>query len=190
MSMLWERTSKGDFSVTTKHERTTPLVVCVWSDPNVHAGPWRSDDPKCRGAARIFLLRPSKSDKVHSLISRWTEHHAMSWSPRALRWQTKITGTGRNLEGPYSRRWPEAHMTWYEGEGRMQRLLFTHRTSFLTRPICRLVRNVQIRLDEKRRHDALVGMDEWDLPLPVDDKELECPEHERPWNYPYTLRYS
>jgi hypothetical protein len=32
-------------------------------------------------------------------------------------------------------------------------------------------------------------MGEWDLPLPVDDKELEGPEHERPWNTPYTLRY-
>jgi hypothetical protein len=190
MSMLWEITASSDLSATQEHAKESRLDLCVWSDPGVYAGPWRSDDPKSREAARIFLLRPSKSNKFRALGSGWTEQRTKVLSPRALRWQTNIIGTSRNLKkDPYRQRKPEARITWQEGGHWIRRLLSTQRTSFFTRPTCRLVRYLQVWHDEKRRHDALVGTDEWDLPFPVDDKELEGPEHERPCRYPYTLRY-
>jgi hypothetical protein len=190
ISMLWERAPNSEHSTTKEHARTTHLDLCVWSDPNVHAGPWRSNDLKSRGAARIFLLRPSKGKKVQDLVPRWTEQRTILLSPRVFYWQTEIIGTSRYLtKEPYHRKVLGAPIEWEEDGGMMERLFVGHRTSFVTRPICRLIRNVQVRLDERRRRDALAGMGEWDLPLPVDDKELEGPEHERPWNTPYTLRY-
>jgi hypothetical protein len=160
MSMLWERAPSSDFGVTQEHAKKSRLDLCVWSDPCVYAGPWRSDDPKSREAARIFLLRPSKGNKLQASVSGWTGQRTRVLSPRALRWQTYIIGTSRNLRKySYCQRKPEARIRWQEGGHWIKRLLFTQRTSFLTRPICRLVRNVQVWLDEKRLRDELAGLD-------------------------------
>lgn len=171
MSMLWERLPNSGSKPSKEQSRGTRLDWSVMSDSSVHAGPWHPENANSRQAARIFLLRPSKDQNKSRSATLFAEQQKKTSSSWVSHWQMTIVGLSRCLK----KEGHQPHTTWRKGGSRIRRL-FTQPTSFVTRPLCQLIRHVQVRLDKRRRQAELVNADGWEPPLPVDNDDMQDPE--------------
>jgi len=188
MSTLWEAPMHSDDSHAPKPREEDPCIdLCVMSDPTVYAGPWHPDNPQSRLAARIFLARPRNDRREHpwqdAQMREWDEAKAYS------RFQTAIVGKSRGLQQAPARnpraRGPSSRQVWRAGPKGTKRRVFTAPISFVIPPICRLLREEQLKREDRQQRNEGVDV----RVLPVDTEGPKKPWHWRSSIYVHPLQY-
>ena len=178
MSTLWEEPMPREDRVLKTREQSFLVDLCVMSDSAVSAAPWHACDLKSWPAARIFIVRFRNDKSEHP----WPDERARAWyeCKAYSGLQNSIVGKSRgfqqatvdkairsNLNGP----------EWRDGPRGTKRRVFTAPMSFVVPPICRFLREEQLKREElQRRSDGgVTGA----LVLPVDSEGEEKPGHKR-----------
>lgn len=177
MSTLWESPIHSNTHASKTREEDSRIDLCAMSDPAVYAGPLHPDNPPSRLAARVFLARARNDRSEHTWqygrMREWDEAKAYS------RFQTAIVGKSRGLQqasvqNPRARGL-SSRQVWRAGPKGTKRRVFTAPMSFVIPPVCRLLREKQLKREDLQQRNEGVDV----LVLPVDTESPRKPWHWR-----------
>jgi hypothetical protein len=148
------------------------LDLCVMSDPTIYTGPWHPDNPQSWQAARIFLVRLRNDASKHP----WPDDQTHKWY--SGQWysklQTLIVGKSKDLRLASTDQLereigPAGYCAWQKGPEGEKRRVFTAPMGLLVPPVCRFLREQQLKREHRRRRTGDVNLPT----LPVNSEGTE-----------------